>query len=79
MLSNLIHKLFNCRNCVYVSHAQQIGISMFKDASLLPIIKSNKKTGQRTSLHNLGYETELIRVDILFSDWENEVKFRGLA
>lgn len=38
-----------------------------------------RKKDKRTSLHNLEYETELKGVDMLFSDWENEVKLHGLA
>lgn len=48
-------------------------------ATFFPIIKSNEETGQGTSLDNLGYETKLIKhADMLFSDWEDEVKLCGL-
>ena len=35
VLNNLTHKLFNRRDCVYVSHAQQIRISKPKDGNFL--------------------------------------------
>lgn len=64
---------------MYLIHSRQ-EYQNPKMPACFPIIKSNEKTGQRTSLYNLGYETELIiRADRLFCDWENEVKLHGLA
>lgn len=64
---------------MYLMHSRQEYQSP-KITACFPIIKSNEKTGQETSLGNLGYETELITcVGMLFSDWEDEIKLCGLA